>query len=55
MAEAAAASSSVRITMTNAKFEVEKFEALDILCQQELDITLEEQPDNIDDNEYKDQ
>ena len=49
--------------MTNAKFEVEKFdginnfgmwqcELLDILCQQELDVTLEEKPDKMDENEW---
>ncbi|KAG8484503.1 hypothetical protein CXB51_023752 [Gossypium anomalum] len=49
-------------TVTNAKFEVEKFdgtnnfgmwqcEILDVLYQQELDIALEEKPDNMDDKE----
>ena len=51
MAEALSSSSSARTTVTNAKFEVEKFdgtnnfgmwqcEVLDVLCQQELDIAL---------------
>ncbi|KAK5803675.1 hypothetical protein PVK06_031324 [Gossypium arboreum] len=59
----AAASSSARTTVTNAKFEVEKFdgtnnfgmwqcEILDVLCQQELDIALEEKPDKMDDKEW---
>ncbi|KAG8492015.1 hypothetical protein CXB51_015325 [Gossypium anomalum] len=59
----AEASSSARTTMTNAKFEVEKFdstnnfgmwqcEILDVLCQQELDIALEEKPDKMDDKEW---
>ena len=49
--------------MTNAKFEVEKFngtnnfgmrrfKVLDVLCQQELDLTLEEKPDKMDDKEW---
>ena len=49
--------------MTNAKFEVEKFDGidnfgmwqydvLDVLCQQELDLTLEEKPDKMDDKEW---
>lgn len=52
MAEASASSSSTRTTVTNAKFEKEKFdgsnnfsmwqcEVLDVLCQQELDVALE--------------
>ena len=52
MAEASSSSSSARTTVTNAKFEVEKFEVFDILCQQELDITLEEKPDNMDEKEW---
>ncbi|KAH9687282.1 hypothetical protein KPL70_014707 [Citrus sinensis] len=63
MAEASSSSSSARITVTNAKFEVEKFdstnnfgmwqcEVLDVLCQQELDVALEEKPDVMDDNEW---
>ena len=59
----AATSSSARTTVTNAKFEVEKFdgtnnfgmwqcEILDVLCQQELDIALEEKPDKMDDKEW---
>ena len=63
MVEAATASSSVRTTLTNAKFEVEKFdgtnnfgmwqcELLDVLCQQELDVALEEKPDVMDDKEW---
>ena len=59
----AAASSSARTTVTNAKFEVEKFdgtnnfgmwqcEILDVLCQQELEIALEEKPDKMDDKEW---
>ncbi|KAG8485591.1 hypothetical protein CXB51_018981 [Gossypium anomalum] len=57
------ASSSVKNTVTNAKFEVEKFngtnnfgmwqcEILDVLRQQELDIALEEKPDKMDDKEW---
>ncbi|KAH9805146.1 hypothetical protein KPL71_002341 [Citrus sinensis] len=63
MAEASSSSSSVRTTVTNAKFEVEKFdgtnnfgmwqcEVLDVLCQQELDVALEEKPDVMDDKEW---
>ncbi|KAG8497200.1 hypothetical protein CXB51_008576 [Gossypium anomalum] len=59
----AEASSSARTTVTNAKFEVEKFEGtnnfvmwqceiLDVLCQQELDIALEEKPDKMDDKKW---
>ncbi|KAG8495920.1 hypothetical protein CXB51_007502 [Gossypium anomalum] len=55
--------SSVRTTVTNVKFIVEKFdgtnnfgmwqcEILDVLCQQELDIALEEKPDKMDDKEW---
>ena len=54
--------SSTRTIVTNAKFEEEKFdgtynfgmrqyEVLDILCQQELDITFKEKPKKIDDKE----
>ncbi|KAK9229524.1 hypothetical protein WN944_022487 [Citrus x changshan-huyou] len=60
--EASSSSLSARTTVTNAKFKVEKFdgtnnfgmwqyEVLDVLCQQELDITLEEKPDKMDDKE----
>ncbi|KAH9679095.1 hypothetical protein KPL71_025975 [Citrus sinensis] len=63
MAEASSSSSSARTTMTNAKFEVEKFDGtnnfgmwqckvLDVLCQQELDVALEEKPDMMDDKEW---
>ncbi|KAH9680676.1 hypothetical protein KPL71_026642 [Citrus sinensis] len=63
MAEASSSSSSTRTTVTNAKFEVEKFdgtnnfgmwqcEVLDVLCQQELDVALEEKPDMMDDKEW---
>ena len=63
MAEASSSSSSARTTMTNAKFEVEKFDGtnnfgmwqcavLDVLCQQELDVALEEKSDVIDDKEW---
>ena len=56
-------SSSARTTVTNAKFEVEKFdgtnnfgmwqcEVLHVLCQQELDVALEEKPDMMDDKEW---
>ncbi|KAH9688524.1 Integrase catalytic domain-containing protein [Citrus sinensis] len=56
MAEASSSSSSARTTVTNAKFEVEKFdgtnnfgmwqcEVLDVLCQQELDVAPKEKPD----------
>lgn len=49
--------------MTNEKFEVEKFnstnnfsmwqcEVLDVLCQQELELALEEKPNKIDDKEW---
>ncbi|KAG8499215.1 hypothetical protein CXB51_005647 [Gossypium anomalum] len=59
----AKASSSAKTTVTNAKFEVEKFdgtnnfgmwqcEILHVLCQQELDIALEEKPDKIDNKEW---
>ena len=48
--------------MTNAKLKVEKFdgtsnfgmwqcELLDVLYQQELDVSLEEKPDKMNDNE----
>lgn len=48
--------------MTNAKFEVEKFngtnnfgmrrfKVLDVLCQQELDFIPEEKPDKMDDKD----
>ena len=63
MAEASSSSSSTRTTVTNVKFEVEKFdgtnnfgmwqcEVLDVLCQQELDVALEEKPHMIDDKEW---
>ena len=63
MAEALSSSSSVRTTVTNANFEVEKFdgtnnfgmwqcEVLDVLSRQELDIALEEKPDMMDDKEW---
>ena len=63
MAEASSSSSSVMNTMINAKFKVEKFdgtnnfgmwqcEVLDVLCQQELDVALEEKPDVMDDKEW---
>ncbi|KAG8486258.1 hypothetical protein CXB51_019637 [Gossypium anomalum] len=59
----AKALSSAKTTVTNAKFEVEKFdgtnnfgmwqcEILDILYQQELDIALEEKLDKMDDKEW---
>ena len=62
MAEALLSSSFAKTAMTNAKFEVEKFdgttnfgmwqcEVLDVLCQQELDVALEEKPDMMDDKE----
>lgn len=49
--------------MTNEKFKVEKFnstnnfsmcqcEVLDVLCQQELELALEEKPNKIDDKEW---
>ena len=63
MAEALSLSSSVSTTVTNAKFEVAKFdctnnfgmwqcEVLDVLCQQDLELALEETPDKMDDNEW---
>ncbi|KAH9699236.1 Integrase catalytic domain-containing protein [Citrus sinensis] len=63
MAEASSSSSSTRTTVTNVKFEVEKFdgtnnfgmwqcEVLDVLCQQELDVALEEKPHMMDDKEW---
>ena len=63
MADALLSSSSARTTVTNAKFEMEKFdgtnnfgiwqcEVLDVLCQQELDVALEEKPDVMDDKEW---
>ncbi|KAH9698452.1 Integrase catalytic domain-containing protein [Citrus sinensis] len=63
MAEASSSSSSAMNTMINAKFKVEKFngtnnfgmwqcEVLDVLCQQELDVALEEKPDVMDDSEW---
>ena len=63
MAEASLSSSSARITLTNAKFEVLKFdgtnnfsmwqcEVLDVLCQQELDVAFEEKPNMMDDKEW---
>ncbi|KAH9800324.1 hypothetical protein KPL71_000620 [Citrus sinensis] len=63
MTKASSLSSSVRTTVTNAKFEVKKFdgtnnfgiwqcEVLDVLCQQELDVALEEKPDVMDDKEW---
>ena len=56
-------SSGHRTTMSNAKFEVEKFdgtnnfgmwqcEVLDVLIQQDLDITLEEKPDDMSDKDW---
>ncbi|KAG8480135.1 hypothetical protein CXB51_024911 [Gossypium anomalum] len=56
-------SSSAMTTVTNAKIEVEKFdgtnnfgmwqcEIMDVLCQQELDIALEEKLDKMDDKEW---
>ena len=63
MTEASSSSLSARTTVTNAKFEVEKFdgtnnfgmwqcEVLDVLCQQELDVTLKEKSDMMDDKEW---
>ena len=62
MTEASSSFSSARTTITNIKFEVEKFdgtnnfamwqcEVLDVLCRQELDVALEEKPDVMDDKE----
>ena len=56
-------SSSARTTVSNAKFEVEKFdgtnnfgmwqcEVLDVLVQQDLDITLEDKPKDMDEKEW---
>lgn len=63
MAKASSPSSSVMTTMTNAKFELKKFDGtnnfgmwqckvLDVLCQQESDVALEEKLDKIDDKEW---
>ena len=63
MAKASSPSSSARTTVTNAKFEVEKFdgtnnfgmwqcEVLGFLCQQELDVTLEEKSDMMEEKEW---
>ena len=57
-------SSRARPSIGNAKFEVEKFdgtnnfgmwqcEMMDVLCQQELDIALEDKPDDMIDLEWK--
>ena len=62
MAKISTKSSSSRHTVTNAKFEVEKFdgtnnfgmwqsEVLDVLCQQDLDIALEEKSEDMNDKE----
>ncbi|KAG2669750.1 hypothetical protein I3760_14G048100 [Carya illinoinensis] len=59
-----ASSSERRSTVSNAKFEVEKFdgtsnfgmwqcEVMDILIQQELDITLEGKPDDMTEHDWK--
>ena len=63
MAYASSSSSLARTTMINAKLEVEKFngtnnfcmwqcKVLNVLCQQELELALEEKPDKMDDNEW---
>ena len=55
--------SSKRTTFTSARYEVEKFdgknnfsmwqcEVLDALCQQDLDIALEDKPADMDDKEW---
>ena len=54
----------VRIMVSNAKFEVEKFdgtnnfgmwqcEVMDVLVQQELDITLEDKPERMSDKDWE--
>ncbi|KAM5552956.1 hypothetical protein ABKV19_025277 [Rosa sericea] len=57
-------SSTTRPSIGNAKFEVEKFdgtnnfgmwqcEMMDVLCQQELDIALEDKPEDMNEKEWK--
>ena len=58
-----ASSSSVKTTISNAKFEVEEFdgpnnfgwqcEIRDILSQQELEIALEDKPSEMEDKEWQ--
>ena len=49
MVEASSSSFSTKTTVMNVKFECE---VLDVLYQQELDLTLKEKPDKIDDKKW---
>ena len=63
LAESSAKPSAVRMSVSNAKFEVEKFdgmsnfgmwqcEVMDVLIQQELDIALEDKPEEMSDKDW---
>ena len=64
LAESSAKSLAVRTMISNAKFEVEKFgetnnfgiwqcEVMDVLVQQELDVTLEDKPKGMSDKDWE--
>ena len=64
LAEFSAKSLAVRTMISNAKFEVEKFgetnnfgiwqcEVMDVLVQQELDVTLEDKPKGMSDKDWE--
>ena len=64
LAESSAKPLAFRTMVSNAKFEVEKFdgtnnfgtwqcEVMDVLVQQELDITLEDKPEGMSDNDWE--
>lgn len=63
LAESSAKPSAVRTSVSNAKFEVEKFdgtnnfgmwqcEVMDVLIQQELDIALKDKPEEMSDKDW---
>ena len=64
LSESSAKPLAVRMMISNAKFEVEKFdgmnnfgmwqcEVMDVLVQQELDITLEDKPEGMSDKDWE--
>ena len=64
LSESSAKPLAVRTMVSNAKFEVEKFdrmnnfgmwqnEVMDVLVQQELDITLEDKPEGMSDKDWE--
>ena len=64
LAESSTKPLDIKMMVSNAKFEVEKFdgtnnigtwqcEVMDVLVQQELDITLEDKPEGMSDNDWE--